>query len=271
LQVAGWIAKGLLWFVEAMASIPFASVPLEAAWAVLWVIGASALVLVGLCLGKWQGLRVAASCAALAFALGLAGQTAFMRGVCRVTVTDCGDALSVVMTYRGQTAVLLCDGNAKAVSRAQQQLRLQGHETPDVLIYSKTAEKTAASLAAGESLSADRLDGERAGLWEDIAVSSPAEGWLSLEWGEARLLLACDGAQAARLTDREATVLLFSGLPPKGPAELSVTQAVASCGRENGMYMARQLAAWAFPCAVTGGDGSVTVLLRNNGAVALGQ
>lgn len=267
LHAAGWIAKGLLWFVDLMAGIPFASVPLTEDWVLAWVCGATAILVVGLCLCGWKGLRVAAACTALAFALGLTGQTVFMQGVCSVTAVDCGDCLAAIIRYRGQSAVLLVDGNNAAVRKVRIALADIGTAQADVLLYMRTGEAAAAGVAAEERLRLEALDNNAATLWEDMTLSSPADGWLCLTLGDTRMLVACKTAKTDELAVREADVLLCSGGLPLGATELTAQRAVIGCDRTTGVYLSRRISAWRFPCDITGEDGAVTVQFRASGGV----
>lgn len=134
--IVGLCAKYTSAVAHIMAKIPFACVPTSYRFVYIWLAGM--IIFAGLaaliCRRRENIIKLTAVTAAVSLAAGALSYAVFYRDVARVGIISAGSGQTAVLTYRGQTAIIGCGGDASAVYNTKDYLKRRGIKKADAII-----------------------------------------------------------------------------------------------------------------------------------------
>ena len=262
---AGVAAKGMLFIADLAAGAPWAMVPLDQPYLMVWALAVPFALLFGWHLLKGRGLRITAMLLVIALCVSAALHHIGMRGV--TTVTACS-------TESGTVVILKRDGHSAAVvlgDVATETVRytLERHKaaSPDFVLFQQEKKAAYIDATATKDLVLCEPDAwttapRTVTFWEDTSLRF-LRGWCRLTVGEyAVLIVPCDGNVADLPKEyRTAAWAIFDREPPRGVEKLALAQAVLCCPEEHLPQVTRDMMWGVYPIDIAANE-AVTMKLR---------
>lgn len=265
---AGLAARFLLWWARWIASLPFAVLTLEHAYLLVWACLVPAALFFGWRLLRGHGLRVAAIMSTIAVCAAALVHILGMRGVTVLTATELSDGTALLVSRDGHHGLVLTGSGS---NEATYFLRQQGIDRLDFVLYTKEDE-VAADISAVSVFAPTEADGvtrlddtANVTFWND-STARLHDGWLTLTFGDTRVLLCPQNGDAATLpeAERQAELLIFDRTPPRHVTALSAGGGVLCCDTEELPAVTKAVPWGSYPILITGDD-TVSVKTRGQG------
>ncbi|MCI8496927.1 MAG: hypothetical protein HFE85_01585 [Clostridiales bacterium] len=296
---AGIIGKYLIATAHLLAQLPYASVPANQPYVILWLVGT--LILVGFVLLFRRSRRTARLTALISIIMlcsGIFSSQVLELGVTRITVMDVGNGTSLVISRGNRAAVIGCGGAFNAAPLVYYYLRDHNVRRMDALILPMMTEQYASAAAqlladcpadavmAGENgplaegilrqaknsriLSADSCE---ISLWEDVTITMQQQEKgvvLLLTCGETKVLFCSSDADVQKFggdsSDIQAVVLESS--LPVNYQELHAPVALVYGRREDAAKVQLQLLANEVNSAAAA-DGTLEIATKGDGIITI--
>lgn len=226
--LTGLLDKFILFCVNGLAKLPFASVSAAQDYLLLWAAGTLALIAVAFSLRRdARLLRVTALLSCILLLTGVHSGQLLDRNVTHVAVLNTGDGCSVLLQRNGRGAVLSCGGNGLAASETSGYLQAHGVTQLDYLMLPSLGKASASGaeelirtyrpslvclpkddgMDEGLERSLEQtgqryqgLGSVRSVLWGDLEIATfldSEQGWCFVTAGAYRILI-CPSALDAR-------------------------------------------------------------------------
>ena len=282
LFVARLLARYLSGVSALFARVPYATLPVESPYLILWILGSMALIGLGWYFYKGRGLKAALLCSAVTLIAGVSIWTVAMHGVTTVQTLPVGYGTALLATDTSQ-AVLVFTGETKATARsAAGQLTEAGVKRLNWLILPHAVNQGAAVQTLTENgIAVERVaatapsdalpDTVPLTMW-DSTLSLTDEwraerlstGWLRLFIGDTCCLIAPPDGDAANLNGdwRTTHLLIYDREPPLHNTALTAEQAIVSCEPASLSAVTRALPRGTYPLVLLTDD---ALLLRTRG------
>lgn len=296
LLIAGLLSRFLLGVTQAIASLPFATVPLREFYLFVWITGSILLTAIGFRLLRGKGVRRALVMSAAILICCQLLHGVYERDVVSVVVADSGDSTVALLERDGHYGLILYGGDRYAASDARYLLNSRGVRRLDFLllpdldgdaaanihvlsqdiavdmwIYPPQGKYLAPTRQAAEGMQTLVLNHEPVLFWEGESAQCYGGGWLRITTGSTQLLLCPRGGSVSVLPEewRQADLAIWSGTPPKGMDLLNIRAGAWSCRASTAKDAAPSLQWDRYPIIMTPDTGDVTIKTRRQGDLTL--
>ena len=244
LYLAGWLVRWPMLVAQTLGGLPFATVPTERVWTILYLTGGCGLGILWLCKTKRAHLLSLLAALASVAVLACGADALLHRGVTTVTVSLREDSAVLLLErdgrhglivqnvagiYVNDALVRVCDGKLDFVV-------VGDGEPPDAARLTELMRRVeverlivgeSAAFTVGLGLSVEPLRSDTAfTLWADTALSVDDED----DWW-----LSCNGTTLAIAPEKTCVAdgAIFVGVPPKESESMTVGQGLLLAEEEN--------------------------------------
>lgn len=273
LYFAGRLVRWLLFVARAVGGLPFATVPTDRAWTILYLTGGCGLVILCLCKVKRGVLRRLLAFLAAVLALACGTDRLLCRDTTIVTVSNRADSAVLLIEQSGRHGLIVQDVSGIYVNDAFVRacdgeldfVVIGGGKPADAAYLTDLMHRVSvkrlyapenAAFAVGLELSIEPLNNDVViTLWADAVLTVDADGnWLLSFRGTT---LAVDPEKAC-----VADGAIFAGEPPKESKNMTIGQGILLTDNENDAAF-KATAELPYPMAVT--EESLYLTTRDGG------
>lgn len=301
---AGLAAKYVLWCVEKLAELPFATAAVNRPYLHLWLGGT--LILFGLALllfRRASRLRFTALLSVVCLLVGMLSFQVMNLGVTNVAVLDVGNGTCVALVNHGRAILIGCGGEKTSLSLNNRYLKDLGIRKLDLLILPRLAQTETSGLSSlldsyacdclilPDSPETDKLlDAQRrlnnyryvcnnrtsTQIWGDVRIETDCTydmGCVYVKVNNTSFLISSHpGADLRRLPDdwRAPDVYICRGVPQSSAKGISA-EAVIVSDNERGFMSAVAEQSRGLTAASTSGCGNLIVSTRGHGDISIAR